>query len=246
MPPGPDRDAIFERIYATDLVYVPDCYRLCGDAHCCNFARYKARFLFLGKTHFQELPLLPGEYEYLAERGHLAQFGEFNHKVVEYAIGAGVLRCESIVSRRQGCACNHATRTTICRLYPFLPRFDVSGRLCGVEEIGIYELLEQLEGLAPACRVTRQSPAEAAKFAAICRLIAADPKLLFFIEAYRVAKRNVAERLKCAKRDSGKSAFSLFELRFLRGELFDQPSLRAELDALADRFQARYGPRFRL
>jgi hypothetical protein len=34
----------FDKIYATDLVYRPGCWQLCGDAHCCNFNRYRARF----------------------------------------------------------------------------------------------------------------------------------------------------------------------------------------------------------
>ncbi len=73
MPPA-ERTAYFERIYATDLRYVPDCYKLCGDAHCCNFSRYKQKFAFMGRSHFQELPLLPGEFEFLRDQGYLAQF----------------------------------------------------------------------------------------------------------------------------------------------------------------------------
>ncbi len=71
----------FEQIYATDLVYVPECWKLCGDAHCCNFARYKSRFKMIGCTPFQELPLLPGEYEFLASKNWLNQFGEHDHVV---------------------------------------------------------------------------------------------------------------------------------------------------------------------
>ena len=60
-----------ERIYSTDLTFVPNCWKLCGDAHCCSFSRYKAKFRMIAKTPFQELPLLPGEYEFLAAKGWL-------------------------------------------------------------------------------------------------------------------------------------------------------------------------------
>ena len=58
-------ESVFETIYSTDLVYAPDCWKLCGDAHCCNFMRYKSKMSILGKNLFQELPLLPGEFEFL-------------------------------------------------------------------------------------------------------------------------------------------------------------------------------------
>src|SRR5215475_12212810 len=97
---------IFDEIYSTDLRYQKDCWTLCGDAHCCSFARYKARFRMIARTPFQELPLLPGEYEYLAEKGWLAQFGDFDHRASEVELGTGCMRVESIISRRPQCACD--------------------------------------------------------------------------------------------------------------------------------------------
>src|SRR5262245_64791796 len=98
---------MFDEIYATDLRYVTDCWTLCGDAHCCSFSRYKARFRLIAQTPFQELPLLPGEYEFLASKGWLAQFGDYDHKVFEFVLDKRCMRVESIISRRPHCACNH-------------------------------------------------------------------------------------------------------------------------------------------
>src|SRR5882724_160116 len=97
----------FEQIYATDLTFVPDCWKLCGDAHCCSFSRYKAKFRMIAKTPFQELPLLPGEYEFLAAKGWLKQFEPFEHRVIEFPIDAGVMKVESIISKKPHCACEH-------------------------------------------------------------------------------------------------------------------------------------------
>jgi hypothetical protein len=107
----------FHQIYSTDLEYVPACWKLCGDAHCCSFARYKAKFKLIARKPFQELPLLPGEYEFLASRGWLKQFGDYDHQVSSYSFGSRSMRIESNVSRRPSCACDHATRPTIYRLY---------------------------------------------------------------------------------------------------------------------------------
>ena len=62
--------ASFDKIYSTDLVYAKDCWQLCGNGHCCNFTRYKSQFTMIGKSHYQELPLLPNEYEYLQHKGY--------------------------------------------------------------------------------------------------------------------------------------------------------------------------------
>ena len=58
-------ESTFDRIYATDLVYAPDCWKLCGNAHCCNFSRYKSQMSILGHQRSQEIPLLPGEFDFI-------------------------------------------------------------------------------------------------------------------------------------------------------------------------------------
>lgn len=237
---------MFDVIYATDLRYLSECWRLCGDAHCCSFARHKARFRLIGRKPFQELPLLPGEYEHLASRGWLAQFGEHEHKVTEVALHAGRMRVESIVSRRPQCACDQATRTTICRLYPLLPVFDVEGRVVGAESIGIYEVLEDLQGLPPACQVTSLPFEELQKFFTIANAIGHDPTALFYVMAYRVAKHHLRARLSEAREGATVDMFLLFERMWLRGKLMDSAALHTELNLLADQFQRRYGESFSL
>ncbi len=121
-------DEIFDEIYQTDLVYEKDCFKLC-DAHCCSgFASHKAQFKFMATGHFNELPLLPGEYEYMKARGYLEQFGDHDHRVIPFELSKRSIKYETIVSRKPGCACNHATRTTICRLYPLIPQYDCKRR----------------------------------------------------------------------------------------------------------------------
>jgi hypothetical protein len=95
--------AAFERPYRADLVYQPDCYKLCGDAHCCGFARHERHFCVLGKRRLQELPLLPGQYAILSTRDLLAQFGEFERGASPYALGeGGAPWVDAIVGYRAG------------------------------------------------------------------------------------------------------------------------------------------------
>lgn len=237
----------FDRIYATDLVYVSNCWKLCGDAHCCSFARYKARFKLIARTPFQELPLLPGEYEYLEAKGWLQQFGDHDHKVSEYTVDDHVLKIESIISRRPGCACDHDTRPVICRLYPLLPVFALDGALTGVESIGIYEELEKLAGLAPACQLTDIPFSELPKFLTITSEIAKEPLFLFYLEAYRLTKQQVRATLSAAQQQAPNGdVFALFEKLLIRKKTLEHDKLKPALSMLIQQFQHHYGPRFTL
>ena len=235
----------FERMYATDLVYIPDCWKLCGDAHCCSFARYKSRFKMIGRTPFQELPLLPGEHGFLDSNGWLEQFGDYDHKVIEFAIDGYNLKVESIVSRKADCACNHETRPTICRLYPLLPVFDVAGRLIGTEPIGSYEEMERIGQIDPACKITALPFNQVNQFLAIAEALGSDPCHLFYLEAYRVTKKHVADRIEASFQSRDRDVFSVFESGFIRQNLVDKERLRTDLNALARRFESALGDRFR-
>ena len=245
-----DSDEMFETIYATDLVYAPDCWKLCGDAHCCNYSRYKSKLVTIGR-HPQELPLLPGEYEFLRRKGWLDRFPGTTHRVIQYPLGQGVMQLEFIVGSNGSCACEHATRTTTCRLYPLTPLFDIDGRVTGVEtDFGIYEELEKLDALPRACKVESVPFTELGKFLSIAAAIGRNPVALFYLTAYQVAKAHAVERLWRARAAQPATvtvdAFRLFEGLFALQRLFDQSELRPRLETMAAEFRRRYGARFQL
>lgn len=244
-PTEATRAQIFETIYQTDLVYVPDCWKLCGDAHCCSFSRYKKRFRMIARTPFQELPLLPGEYEFLLSHGWESQFEEFEHRVIEFPLDHYVIRAESVVSLRAGCACNHGTRPTICRLYPLLPVFDERGQVSGVEQMGIYEEMEHIGGLEPACQLRDLPFEQVTPFLTVTSTLSRSPLLLFYLEAYRRTKALAAKEVAARRQETGKDVFSIFEAGFLRKNLLDTDELRANLNGLVTSFDLRYGTEWR-
>jgi hypothetical protein len=194
--PDAELDAAFESLYAIDLVYRAGCHSRCGDAFCCNFARHKQHFSFLGRRPMQELPLLAGEYEWLAARGWLAQFGEHEHREFSLALPDGrSIHADSIVSTRAGCACDHATRPVICRLYPLLPVFDVDGRLTGVESLTIYDEIERIAGAPRSCKVDDLPFDQLDLWLRFTAVLARRPAWLFQLAAYRVLKQRGRRRL---------------------------------------------------
>jgi len=241
-----DYTAAFDRFYSLDLTYVPDCWKLCGDAHCCNFSRYKSRFKLILKRAHHELLLLPGEYEYLSSKGWLEQFAPYEYRKVEFPIGIGTVKVESIISRKPGCACAHATRPVICRLYPLLPVFDVSGRVKSVESFTIYESLEEMEGLPRACEVKSLPFPQMSTFLGLTEEIGKNPEHLFYLMAYRIAKNHVVDRLTKIRNGKPGSVFVAFEQAFMRRQLIEKSELQAELDTLAGQFLAHYKSDFRL
>jgi hypothetical protein len=230
----------FDALYRIDLVYRPECWKLCGDAHCCSFQRLKSEFRLLYRTPGQELPLLPGEYEFLRTRGLLEQFGDYEVRRVPYRFGARSMSIESIVSRRTGCACDHQTRTTVCRLYPFLPVVDVAGRLLGVERLGVFDMLEDLDGRERACKVDDIPRDELGKLLEIVRIVGGNPLGAFYLTAYRLLHEHVRARLVVAKAERATPVLRAFEGAFIRGDLV-QPSFEATMTELADAFERAHG-----
>lgn len=238
----------FAAIYATDLAYVESCWKLCGDGHCCTFGRYKSKFRLIGTPPVQQLPLLPGEHAWLTEQGYLPTFRAHEHRVVEHTFHGRTLRAETLVGKELGCLCTNAFRTTICRLYPFLPVFDLDGQLTGCDlEFGSFELLENLQGLPRVCRIDAIPAAQMSRLLTITRAIAADPVAMFHVGAYRLTLGHARLRLQeLAGSQPEPDFFSLYEMALIRRKLLDWPRLDAELDALAGKFEDRYGHSFAL
>jgi hypothetical protein len=192
----------------------------------------------------QDLPLLPGEFEFLSSRGWDRQFQDFTRHLTPYDFSGGTIYMDIISSRRVGCACDHATRTAVCRLYPLLPVFDLDGRVIGSEVIGMYEELERLEGMAPACQISSLPFEQLNIFLRVCEILATSPVFLFHLAAYRALKKHAFERLSRQKAETGKSAFTLFESAFLRRQLLDHVQFKAEIAELKNAFEMRYGSQF--
>jgi hypothetical protein len=238
--------ADFDTIYATDLAWVPKCWTLCGDAHCCGFSRHRARFRLVGGGRGIELPLLPGEYDYLRASGRIAQFGAHERRVVPYGFGRWRIAMESIVTERPGCACAHDRRLTVCRLYPVIPLFDTDGRVTGTRRLGVYDALEEIDGGDRICRVETTTFAEFDKLLAVAAAIARDPRAAFHVSAYALALDHVAGRVRSAVEARPGSAFAAFERLFLTGRLIDHDVLGQALADKAEAFAERHGDRFML
>jgi hypothetical protein len=108
----------------------------------------------------------------------------------------------------------------------------------------VFEVLERIEHLEPACAIREIPVQQLGVFLGFCAVLARTPAWLFQLEAYRITKAHVAEGIAADKAKSGKDAFKLFEWGFLRDNLIRRAELAQHLAGLADAFSTRWGPDF--
>jgi len=121
-----------------------------------------------------------------------------------------------------------------------MPQFDIDGRLIGVEQTGIYEEMERIGGLAPACQLTQLPFAQMDAFLKLTGALAQSPLLTLYLEAYRLTKAHVSQRLADRVGQTGKDVFAAFEGALLRNALVDKPSLHDSLSQLMQRYDQRW------
>ncbi|MDA1301064.1 MAG: hypothetical protein O2868_13410 [Proteobacteria bacterium] len=236
MPDTAD-DSAFDKIYSTDLIYVADCWRLCGDAHCCHFSRYRSASP--SDRGLQKIPMLLGEYEYMQSRGYLDQYPSVELETQEIRSTDFEFRFETLSIPTEGCPCEHNIRPTMCRLYPLMPVFTPEQGLVDVDtESTPFEVVETLSNSPRACQVDAIPFAQLSKFLAICAAIQSAPRLVFSIMAYRLAQNTFREKLQSTMRDQNITVFEALARLSMRNELVDQPALATGLQALSGQFES--------
>src|SRR5262249_32990622 len=246
----PSWHKVFDLIYRTDLVYKPQCWKLC-DAHCCNFFRYKSG----PSKYVHEIPLLPGEWQYMSSKGYLDQYKDLEHAVLKVRLNVGVLSYEAIKIPTIGCPCDHWRRPTVCRLYPLAPRYDLDRGFVGVDStFSLMEVAEEFLGVPRSCQVDQVPFHELEKFIAISKAIETEPVLMFHFMVLDLVKTLFRAGLKDSKdqlfdEDVTETAelsksFDLIQLAFLRGVAIDWGHVKMAMDDLGAKFKKMYGPAF--
>jgi hypothetical protein len=250
----PNYYKIYDFIYDTDLVYKPQCWKLCN-AHCCNFSRYKSG----PSKHIQEIPLLPGEWQYMSDMGYLGQYKDLEYSVLKTRLNVGVLSYEAIKIPTIGCPCDHWRRPTVCRLYPLAPRYDLHRGFVGVDgTFSLMEIAEEFLGVPRSCQVDQVPFQELEKFIAISKAIETEPVIMFQFMVLDLLKTLLRAGLKDSKdqisdddfnlSEEGQisNSFEMIQLAFLRGVAIDWGRAKMALEDLGARFRKTYGPAFRL
>jgi hypothetical protein len=242
---------VFDAIYSIDLVFRPSCWTLCSDAHCCHFSRYKSA----ADPAFHEIPLLPGEWEYLNRTGHIHQYADYRRLTLDVRLATGVLAYDSLRIPAAQCPCTHNIRPTICRLYPLLPVYSATAGLIGVDtRVTLFDVIEEVLELPRVCRIGEIPLSELQKFMELTRVLGSEPVLVFHLMAYKLVKDVLRKYLLQMVTATGRPTGSAEELaeritalqRDLVVKAVNWRAVQTELDGLGNQFRSLYGPSFTL
>jgi hypothetical protein len=241
---------IYDQIYRTDLVFREGCWRLCGDAHCCHFARYKPQLT----QGFHEIPLLPGEWEYLNTTGYIRQYGDYRRLTLGVQLRVGSLVYESLRISTTHCPCSHDIRPTICRLYPLLPIYSATAGLIGVDtRVTIFDIIEEALDLPRSCKIDEIPLNELQKFMTLTRALGSEPVLVFHLMAYKLVKdvfqNALLQKLSLegtAAMPAEQGALFMAYQQDLVTKVVDWSSVKAQLNELGDSFRRLHGSSFTL
>jgi hypothetical protein len=242
---------VFDAIYAIDLVFKQGCWALCSDAHCCHFSRYKSA----GDSAFHEIPLLPGEWEYLNRTGHIRQYEDYRQLRLEVPLATGILAYESLRIPATQCPCTHDIRPAICRLYPLLPVYSATAGLIGVDtKVTLFDVIEEILDLPRACRIGEIPLSELQKFMELTRALGSEPVLVFHLMAYKLVKdvlrKCLAQMVAAAGRPTGSPAQIAARITALQRDLVVKVvswgAVKAELNELGNQFRSIHGASFTL
>ena len=146
----------WEKIHAREsFIDLAGCWQRC-DSYCCktNHPDFNFRFIRPGQV---QLPLCPEEYRYLASIDCLPDPdpAALSRHGVEFAPGQRaqvyMVRCD------RGGDCRHpAQRPLICKIYPYLPVPDPSGRILALAPASVFDAARQTLDDYKACPALRQ------------------------------------------------------------------------------------------
>lgn len=231
----------FEQLYKIELTYVPECWKLCGDGHCCHLTRYRNN-----PKQMQPLPLMPGELQFMQKTGYINQYS--NPKVrsqrFEFEFGPLYFDQLEVDLKNGGCPCTHDIRPTICRMYPFLPTFDPKAGVTGFDpNFTVYEEAEEHLHAPRVCQVTEIPTDKKPQLDQFLKILTSEPLFMFYLSVYRRIKMAFASEIDALSgvKDvkTGVEAASknlIFKLKTGKA-----PEVIRDINSLADRYKSAFG-----
>jgi hypothetical protein len=237
----------WETIYSLNGIFEAGCWESGCAAHCCNYERVGRNFKIIKKVN--EVPLFPGEYLYLKQNGKL-QPGSMI-KIIHFPLHNGV-RIPVVLNwcPHNGRCPEHDYRPVMCRLYPYFPVVDPTGKVTALERSIPYDLFwERLEEPMP-CAIRSLSLNSINAFLQIVTYLCLDPHNIFYLMAAHIYKQQIDKGVRKngllePPRDPN-SFFANWEKLLLTNRLFDVDSTLNELTDLWIRLRQKYPDRFNL
>lgn len=142
-----DEKIYWEKIFNSEFIFETGCYKTCS-SFCCRWDSedIPLKIIPKGGTLFY----LPKEYAYISQYGKVTELEPFKMKAkfFDKEITLYYKHCNDDAN------CNiKFSRSLYCKLYPFLPVFDINGTLTDLKYISVYDVTAEIIKQKTPCYV---------------------------------------------------------------------------------------------
>lgn len=142
-----DEKIYWEKIFNSEFIFETECYKTCN-SFCCRWDSedIPLKIIPKGGTLFY----LPKEYAYISQYGKVTELEPFKMKAkfFDKEITLYYKHCNDDAN------CNiKFSRSLYCKLYPFLPVFDINGTLTDLKYISVYDVTADIIKQKTPCYV---------------------------------------------------------------------------------------------
>ena len=137
----------WQKIFNSEFIFETGCYKTCS-SFCCRWESKDMPFRIIPKGG--TLFYLPKEYAYISEYGKVTELEPFKMKAkfFDKEITLYYKHCNDDAN------CNiKFSRSLYCKLYPFLPVFDIDGNLKDIKYISVYDVTAEIIKQKTPCYV---------------------------------------------------------------------------------------------
>lgn len=237
------------RIRETEFLYEDQCWLTCGGGYCCG-AMKPAEFDFrILPTGGAAISYIDDEYDWMEAHG-AGPLEEMRRRTFTFDFGGPrPLKMVVVDCTLKGMCNDCMIKPMMCRIYPFVPIFDIEGELTDLYPSSVYDLTFLRRDESTPCTVWhRKRDQYLERYRASSDVdVLRNPKLMFYFAAYKCFADFYLDTLEANAALAplkGSEFWARWELLYLGRKLFDTPAIKAGIHALYERYRERYGDFF--
>ncbi len=235
----------WEAVYSCTGIFEEGCWTSGCDAQCCHYEKVGKNFTLIKKVN--EIPLFPGEYHYLKTHNKFQAGSTTKILTLTLTNGINIPVILNWCPLRGRCSV-HDDRPVMCRLYPYFPVIDNTGRIESFERSIPYDWFWEDLGEPMPCTLTSLSLESLNSLFKINTLLVADSNNIFYMRIAHLYKHHIYRHLHANKLVSSYSDadgfFAQWEKLLISNKLFCAAALLNEITELWEECKRLYGDQF--
>lgn len=234
-----EEKSYWEKVFNAEFIYETGCYETCN-SFCCrwNSSDIPLRIIPKGGTLFY----LPKEYEYISKYGKVTDIEPFKMKAKFFnkEIYIYYKHCNDDTN------CNiKFSRSLYCKLYPFLPVFDIDGNITDIKYISVYDVTADIIGQKTPCYVKNMKNKYLKYWQENQDKIALlkEPYTLFYLMVGNILHDNYVKTLTGNNELislKSNNFWKKWEKLYLAGRLVDKTQLQKDIEILYNEMDKKY------